>query len=221
MNTTMTRLVIFDLDGTLLDTIGDLAVSCDAVLERHGLPRHSYEAYRGFVGNGILRLVERAIPEELRTPERVAAVRRDFVDYYTEHIDAHTHPYDGIPELLRDLADRGVGLAVASNKFQAGTEKLVRLFFGDIRFVAVLGQREGVPLKPDPAVVREILVKTGVAPGETLYVGDSGVDMRTAAAAGIRSVGVAWGFRSRAELEESGAWRIVEHPAEIGALIQQ
>lgn len=216
-----TRLVIFDLDGTLLDTIGDLAASCNVVLERHDLPRHTYEEYCGFVGNGILRLVERAIPETLRTPERVAAVRRDFVAYYTEHIDRYTRPYDGIPALLAELSGRGVRLAVASNKFQTGTEKLVRRFFGNLRFDAVLGQREGVPLKPDPAVVREILGRTGCLPGETLYVGDSGVDMQTAAAAGIRSVGVSWGFRSRSELEEAGAWRIVDRPAEIGALVQQ
>ena len=124
-----TSLVIFDLDGTLLDTIGDLAVACNAVLGVRGLPQHTYEEYCHFVGNGILRLVERALPEPLRTPETVAAVRADFVKYYTEHIDAHTRPYDGIPELIAELARRGVALAVASNKFQAGTEKLVGLFF--------------------------------------------------------------------------------------------
>jgi len=103
-----TSLVIFDLDGTLLDTIGDLAVACNAVLGVRGLPQHTYEEYCHFVGNGILRLVERALPEPLRTPETVAAVRADFVKYYTEHIDAHTRPYDGIPELIAELARRGV-----------------------------------------------------------------------------------------------------------------
>ncbi len=104
----MTELTIFDLDGTLLDTIGDLAVACNAALALRGLPQHSYEEYCGFVGNGILRLVERALPEPLRTPHTVAAVRRDFVEYYTAHIDLRTRPYEGIPELLRTLADRGV-----------------------------------------------------------------------------------------------------------------
>ena len=127
METTVnTDLVIFDLDGTLLDTIGDLAVACNAVLALRGLPQHSYEEYCHFVGNGIMRLVERALPEELRTPYTVAAVRADFVKYYTEHIDAYTKPYDGIPELVAGLVRRGVRIAVASNKFQAGTEKLVR-----------------------------------------------------------------------------------------------
>lgn len=214
-NNLNTELVIFDLDGTLLDTIGDLAVACNAVLALRGLPQHTYDEYCRFVGNGIMRLVERALPEELRTPDTVAAVRADFVKYYTEHIDIHTTPYAGIPELVAGLARRGVRLAVASNKFQAGTEKLVGLFFPDVAFAAVLGQRVGVPLKPDPAVVEEILALTGVAKGRVLYVGDSGVDMQTAAAAAIRSVGVTWGFRERRELEQTGAQHIVDVPGEI------
>ena len=181
-----TELVIFDLDGTLLNTIGDLAVSCNAVLAVRGLPQHSYEEYCHFVGNGILRLVERALPEVLRTPENVALVRADFVRYYTEHIDTYTKPYDGIPDVVAALARRGVRMAVASNKFQAGTEKLVGLFFPEGCFSPVFGQRPDVPLKPDPAVVEEILAATGVARERVLYVGDSGVDMQTAAAASVR-----------------------------------
>lgn len=160
----MTRLAIFDLDGTLLNTIGDLAVSCNAVLALRGLPQHSYEDYCRFVGNGIMRLVERALPEALRTPYTVDAVRRDFVVYYLAHIDEHTLPYEGIPELLAELQRRGVRLAVASNKFQAGTEKLIGRYFPDIRFDVVLGQRPDVPLKPDPAVVGEILTATASPP---------------------------------------------------------
>lgn len=218
-NTLNTELVIFDLDGTLLDTIGDLAVACNAVLALRGLPQHTYDEYCRFVGNGIMRLVERALPEELRIPDTVAAVRADFVKYYTEHIDTRTKPYAGIPELVAGLARRGVRMAVASNKFQAGTEKLVRLFFPDVAFAAVLGQRVGVPLKPDPAVVEEILALTGVAKGRVLYVGDSGVDMQTAAAAGVRSVGVTWGFRERRELVQTGAQHIVDVPGEILSLL--
>ncbi|MDE7123438.1 MAG: HAD family hydrolase, partial [Alistipes sp.] len=165
------------------------------------------------------RLVERALPEPLRTPENVALVRADLVTYYTDHIDCYTRPYDGIPELLALLVRRGVRLAVASNKFQAGTEKLVRRFFPDIPFVAVLGQRPGVPLKPDPAVVREILGATGTAPERALFVGDSGIDMLTAAAAGVRSAGVTWGFRAREELVEAGACHLVGHPARIAELL--
>jgi len=211
----MIKLVIFDLDGTLLDTIGDLAVACNAVLAVRGLPQHSCEAYAEFVGNGIARLVERALPEPLRNPLTVEAARRDFVAYYTDHIDVYTHPYEGIAELVAELRRRGVLLAVASNKFQAGTEKLVRRFFPETDFAAVFGQRPGVPLKPDPAVDREILRRTGAEPGEVLHVGDSAVDVRTARAAGIRSVGVTWGFRTRGELVDAGADALIDRPHEL------
>jgi len=214
-----TDLVIFDLDGTLLDTIGDLAVACNAVLALRGLPQHSYEEYCGFVGSGIMRLVERALPEPLRTPENVALVRADFVRYYTEHIDVRTKPYAGIPELLAELVRRGVQLAVASNKFQAGTEKLVRRFFPDIPFAAILGQRPDVPLKPSPAVVKEILALTGAPRDRVLYVGDSGIDMQTAAAAGVRSAGVTWGFRTREELVGAGAQHLVDRAGELLELL--
>ena len=210
-----TELAIFDLDGTLLDTIGDLAVACNASLALRGLPQHSYDEYCGFVGNGIMRLVERALPEPLRSPENVALMRADFVRYYTEHIDTYTKPYPGIPELLSELVRLGVRLAVASNKFQAGTEKLVRIFFPQIPFDPVFGQRAGVALKPDPAVVEEILARTGIARERTLYIGDSGIDMETAKAAGVRSAGVAWGFRTRAELEQAGAGHIIDRAEEL------
>ncbi len=209
------KLAIFDLDGTLLDTIGDLAASCDAVMQMNGLPQHTTDEYRQMVGRGILRLVEAAIPEQMRSPEYVEKVRRDFVAYYLDHIDLHTHPYNGIPELINAMTERGVKIAVASNKFQAGTERLIRSFFPDVEFVAVLGQRVGVPLKPDPQIDLEIIEAAGVEPSETLHIGDSGVDMQTAHAAGVRAVGVTWGFRSREELTESGADVIVDHPEEI------
>ena len=214
-----TELVIFDLDGTLLDTIGDLAVACNAMLALRGLPQHSYEEYCHFVGNGILRLVERALPEVLRTPENVAAARADFVKYYIDHIDCHTKPYAGIPELLQELTRRGVRMAVASNKFQAGTEKLIARFFPGVEFVAVFGQRPDVPLKPDPAVVDEILARAGTPKEHVLYVGDSGVDMQTARAAGVRSAGVTWGFRDREELQAAGACQLVDRPDQLIALL--
>ncbi len=214
-----TKLAIFDLDGTLLDTISDLAAASNHMLRLRGLGEHTREEYRHFVGNGILRLVERALPEELRTAAYVQAARADFLAYYIDHIDLETVPYAGIPALLGELARRGVTLAVASNKFQAGTEKLVRRFFPAIPFAAVCGQRPGVPLKPDPTVVREILAVCGAAREEVLYVGDSGIDMETARAAGVRSVGVTWGFRSRAELEAAGADHLAATAAEILELV--
>ena len=214
-----TELAVFDLDGTLLHPIGDLAVACNTALALRGLPQHSYDEYCGFVGSGIMRLVERALPEPLRSPENVALMRADFVRYYTAHIDVYTKPYDGIPELLAELAQRGVRLAVASNKFQAGTERLIARFFPDIPFGPVLGQREGVSLKPDPAVVEEILAATGAARERTVFVGDSGIDILTAKAAGVRSIGVSWGFRTRTELEQAGADHIVDRAGELIGLL--
>ena len=215
----MKRLVIFDLDGTLLNTIGDLAASCNEVLSRHALPLHTYDEYCNFVGNGITRLVERAIPEELRTEEFIAFVRADFVEYYSAHIDTHTLPYEGINELLDVLPQKGVTMAVASNKFHAGTEKLIKKFFPDTPFVAIYGQRPDVPLKPHPMVVEQILAESGFSAEETLFVGDSAVDMQTARAAGIRGVGCSWGFRSREELLSESPYAIIDHPMQLIELL--
>ncbi len=211
----MKKIVIFDLDGTLLNTIGDLAVACNEVLSKRDLPTHELEDYNHFVGNGIMRLVERALPEDRRTPEFVAEVRADFVEYYTANIDKFTKPYDGITMLMEELESREIAIAIASNKFIEGTRKLAKIFFPNTRFVAVLGQRPDLPLKPHPYIVREILQITSFTPDKVLYVGDSGIDMETAKAAGVTSVGVTWGFRSREELEQSGANYIVSHPRDI------
>ncbi len=216
----MKQLIIFDLDGTLLNTIGDLAACCNQTLEKHDLPTHTDEDYNSFVGNGILRLVERAIPEPLRTEERIAEVRKDFVALYTENIAIHTKPYAGIVELLRALQERGIAIAIASNKFQAGCEKLAKHYFPNIRFATVLGQRPNIALKPDPYIIREIIQRTSYTPDKILYVGDSGVDMLTASAAGVDSVGVTWGFRCREELVEAGAKHIVDKASDILALLE-
>ena len=209
------KLIIFDLDGTLLNTIGDLAVGCDHMLSLRGLPTHTYEQYCSFVGNGILRLVERALPEELRTEEYVKAARKDFVEYYIDHIDLKTIPYDGMTELVEELRQSGAKLAVASNKFQAGTEKLIRKFFPEVEWVEICGNREGVPLKPDTALVDLILDKAGVEHENCYMVGDSAVDILTAQNAGIHSIGVSWGFRSREELEQAGAEQIADTVEEL------
>ncbi|MFI3319771.1 MAG: HAD family hydrolase [Rikenellaceae bacterium] len=208
----MAQIVIFDLDGTLLDTVGDLAASCNAILEQFGYPTHEMDDYHQFVGNGIMRLVERAMPEAERTPERVAEVRAKFVAHYTANIDKHTTHYKGIVWLLEELQRREISIAVASNKFQDGTRKLIKRFFPQIRFAAVLGQRPDVPLKPSPAIVREVLQITSYTPDKVIFVGDSGIDMLTAKAAGVKSVGVTWGFRSREELEQNGANYIIDSP---------
>ena len=209
------KLAVFDLDGTLLDTIGDLAEACNYMLGLRGLGSHTCEEYRKMVGNGILRLVERALPESLRTPEYVAEARRDFVAYYIDHIDRHTHPYDGIREVLHSLQNDGWVLAVASNKFDAGTKKLIANIFPEVDFKTIYGNREGFPLKPDAALLELIMKECGANTETTFMIGDSGVDIQTAKAAGVRSVGCSWGFRPRTELEEFGADFIVDTPSEL------
>ncbi|MFI3317912.1 MAG: HAD hydrolase-like protein [Rikenellaceae bacterium] len=211
----MKQLVIFDLDGTLLNTIGDLAASCDHILKSHDLPTHSYEEYSSFVGNGVMRLVERAIPEKMRSESFVAKLRAEFVAYYSENISANTKIYNGILSLLFALEERNIAVAVASNKFHFGTSKLIRKFFPKTHFVAVIGQRPNVPLKPHPQIIYDVLNLGGFKPEDTLYVGDSGIDILTAAAAKIDSVGVTWGFRDRQELVEAGAKNIADTPLEI------
>lgn len=210
------KLIIFDLDGTLLNTIGDLADAVDYVMRSRNLPEHTNAEYRQMVGGGIKRLVERALPSELAENEAyvedcVAQFRR----YYVDNIDRHTIPYDGIPELLRKLQKEGVMMAVASNKFQHGTDRLVAKFFGDIEFIAIEGNREGAPLKPDPAIIDNILRKAGVERHDAVMIGDSGIDIRTATNAGIESIGVSWGFRFAEELYDAGATTVVTTTEEL------
>lgn len=206
----MKKLIIFDLDGTLLNTIGDLADAVDYVMCSRNLPRHTNAEYRQMVGGGIKRLVERALPKELAENEHyVEECVTQFRRYYVDNIDRHTIPYEGITELLHKLQKDGVMLAVASNKFQHGTDRLVAKFFGDIEFVAIEGNREGAPLKPDPAIIHNILTKVGVERHDAIMVGDSDIDIRTALAAGIDSIGVSWGFRFAEELYDAGATTVV------------
>ena len=212
----MKKIVIFDLDGTLLNTIGDLADAVDYVMRSRHLPEHTNAEYRQMVGGGIKRLVERALPTELAQNEQyVEECVAQFRRYYVDNIDRHTIPYDGIPELLPKLQDEGVMLAVASNKFQHGTDRLVAKFFGDVEFIAIEGNREGAPLKPDPEIIHTILRKAGVERSDAVMVGDSGIDIRTAAAAGIDSVGVSWGFRFAEELYDAGATLVATSVEEL------
>lgn len=216
----MKKLVVFDLDGTLLNTIGDLAAACDVVLDNNGLPTYTLEEYKTFVGSGMMRLVEQVIPESHRNEQTINKMRAEFVDAYYKKIDVHTVPYDGVTQLLKELQYKGIELAVASNKFQEGTRKLVEKFFPTIRFVAVLGQRPRVPLKPNPQILRDVLQVSSYAADKVLYVGDSGIDIETGRAAGIDTIGVSWGFRSTEELEQAGAKHIINNPREIWKFLE-
>lgn len=211
----MKNLVIFDLDGTLLNTIEDLGRAANHALAIKGLPIHNMASYPFLVGNGVRNLLLRALPDTHRHESAVEEVLRIFKEYYNEHNCDYTTPYDGIKELLNNLTDIGVKIAVASNKYQQASEKIVRHFFPDIDFLAINGQKEGIPVKPDPSIIFEILSQAQVTKDETVFIGDSGVDMETARRACIDSIGVTWGFRSEKELTDHLADKIVHKPSEI------
>ena len=215
----MKKLAIFDLDGTLLNTIEDLGYAANHALQANGYPTHSIASYPFFVGNGVRRLIERVLPEDARTEATIDRLLVTFKEYYNDHNTDYTKPYEGIPELLSLLSSRGVAIAVASNKYQAATEKLISHFFPTLSFIAVEGQKEGVPVKPDPSIVFEILAKAKTPKADTIYIGDSGVDMETARRACVDSVGVTWGFRPEKELVENHADTIVNSPGDIEKLV--
>lgn len=211
------KAILFDLDGTLLDTLEDLAEAVNEALRRRGFPLHTTEEYRKMVGHGVRNLVTVALPEAFRTDEAfIDSCLADFKAYYTEHIDVHTRPYPGIPELLSRLHGSGARIAVASNKFQEGTEQLIAEFFPGIPFVAILGNRPGYPIKPDPEIVGEVLRKADASPAEAILVGDSSTDMLTARNGGIRSIAVTWGYRPMTATPEYPAVSSVE---ELAALL--
>lgn len=213
------KIAIFDLDGTLLNTIADLASAANHALEALGFPRRSEEECRQFVGNGVTKLLERALPEGSKTPGQVERMREEFFKYYDEHLWDATFVYPGMTELLDALQARGVMLAVASNKYQSATERLVKHFFPQIQFLDVLGQRDGVPVKPDPDIVYELLLSAGTKKEDVLYVGDSDVDMQTAKNAGVRVCAVTWGFRTRELLETFHPDFITGNPQDILTMI--
>ena len=190
------RLVLFDLDGTLLDTLDDLSEAVNHALRLRGLPLQTSDEYMKMVGHGVRNLVKQALPEDKQADEAlIDAALADFKTYYTAHIDVHTHPYPGMQELVMSLHKAGVFLAVTSNKFQEGADYLIHKFFPGIPFAAILGNRPGFPLKPDPQIVGEVLRRTGIKPEDAVLVGDSPTDMKTAANGGIASIAVTWGYR--------------------------
>ncbi|MBP5658446.1 MAG: HAD-IA family hydrolase [Paludibacteraceae bacterium] len=205
--------IIFDLDGTLLNTIDDLGYACNYALEQTGYPTHLIDDYPRMVGNGINNLIRRALPESERTEENVLKVRAHFVPYYNAHNCDYTHPYEGIPELLASLKAQGHQLAVASNKYQAATEKIVNHFFPGT-FDVILGEREGIERKPNPQIVFDILssLTSHLSP---LYVGDSLVDRDTAANANVPFIACSWGFVYKEVLQEAGVLRIIDKPQDL------
>ena len=213
------RAALFDLDGTLLDTLEDIASSMNAVLEAHGLPAHAVNSYRLFVGDGMEILVRRALPPGLsENADLVAACLRDMRDEYSRRCYDTSRPYPGIPEMLGGITRLGLKLAVFSNKSHDFTTGMTLRFFPGIPFSTVLGLTPDVPRKPDPAGALLIAREAGIAPADFLYLGDTSTDMVTATSAGMFAVGAAWGFRGEKELRESGASVIVNKPGEVLAL---
>ena len=210
--------VVFDLDGTLLDTLQDLAAAGNHTLSAMELPQHPVDSYRMMVGNGIPKLIERVLPAVNRGAATQDLALHIFTNYYNAHKQDFTAPYPGIMKMLEDLVNAGVCLGIASNKGDAFVKTLAAEFFPGT-FQAVVGLQAGVAAKPDPACVHNLLAEMGAQQSGTLYVGDSGVDMQTAKNAGLCACGVLWGFRSKEELLENGADLIVESPQKLAKII--
>lgn len=205
---------IFDLDGTLLDTLQDLAAAVNFALRKNGMEEHSIDDIRRFVGNGVRKLIERAVPDGSKNP-RIDEVFADFRSYYMQHSLDATKPYDGITEILQELKQRGCKMAVVSNKMMAATQELVAHFFPEIEVAIGENEAEGIRKKPAPDMVFEALNRLGAEAESAVYIGDSDVDIQTAKNAGVPCISVLWGFRNRKFLLEHGAQRFIEKPSEI------
>ncbi|MES0446970.1 MAG: HAD family hydrolase [Desulfobacterales bacterium] len=209
------KAVLFDLDGTLIDTIDDIGDAVNRVLLNKGFTEHTISTYRQFVGEGSKTLITRALPEEHRNKNLISACLKEFVEDYSRNIVVKTKPYDGIPEMLDVLKVQGLKLAVLSNKPDSLTKKCVSTILSKWDFDVVLGQRDSVPLKPDPHGALEVAEKLAIPPANFLYLGDTAVDMKTAVSAGMFPVGVLWGFRTLKELKENGARAIIDEPLKV------
>ena len=214
------RAIIFDLDGTLLNTLQDLGESVNAVLSEKGFPPHPMDAYRFFVGDGAAVLIERALPEGCRDETVIRECHDMFMTTYRENLNKKAAPYDGIPELLDELTRRRLRLCVLSNKPHELTTRTIDETFSTWKFDLVLGQRDNIPKKPDPTGAIEIADCLAMAPSDVLYLGDTAVDMKTAASAGMAPVGALWGFRDRSELLKSGAKHLIDTPLKLIGLLE-
>ena len=215
----MIKLAVFDLDGTLCDTIEDLATAVNVALDKLGYPPHETEAYKYMVGSGMKNLVFRALPEGHKTEAEVEQARVLMLDYYKDHFADKTYHYVGISELLLKLKQKGIRIAVCTNKAHNMALMVVEKLFGDA-FDIVIGKSNDRPLKPDPFSVNEIMEKFDVKPAETVFIGDSGVDIKTALNSGTTPIGVLWGFRDEKELKENGAEHLAATPSDIFEIIE-
>ena len=210
--------VFFDLDGTLANSLNDLAIGVNYVLEQKGYPTHPVEAFKIFAGDGILKMVERATPAEYRSSENVLELKNAFMDYYSVHYADNTVAYDGLVELVSALKAKGNKLAVVTNKAQDMAEKLVNKLYGD-SFDYILGLREGIPAKPDPTCIFMAMDELGVKPEKCAFVGDTGMDVAGGVNAGAYPIGVLWGFREKDELLKFGAKDFAVNAEELNAIL--
>jgi len=213
--------VLFDLDGTLLDTLRDIGEACNRVLAERGYPGHPIDTYRYMVGDGARVLWARALPEDQREDSTIDGCLDAYITEYARGWNVHTQPYEGIGDLLDALIERRLKLAVLSNKPHRFTVQCVETFLARWTFHAVRGQSDAFPRKPDPASALDVAGHLGTTPDRMLYVGDTGTDMQTATRAGMVAAGVLWGFRGRAELETNGATEIIGRPLELLALLEK
>ncbi len=213
--------VLFDLDGTLLDTLQDLATSGNEVVAKRGFPPHDLDAYRVFIGNGMEHLVKAIFPEgsQPETEEEIQSVLHDYREAYGRNWTKTTDLFPGISELLDHLASAGIPIGVVSNKAHDFTVRCVDEFLSRWEWTTVIGHRDGRSKKPDPEGALEAAAACGVAPEDCFFVGDSDVDMQTAVAAGMHAIGVSWGMRSSKELREHGAERVIDHPRELAGMM--
>lgn len=216
----MNKAVLFDLDGTLADTLADLASAVNYALRAHGYPERTMEQVREFIGNGSRELIRKSMPEHARQPETVEQVHETYLKRYYEYYLVDTRPYDGLPELIHRLAGEGVALGVVTNKPDAHARKLVERFFGD-DFGVVIGTSDAYPTKPDPAMANRAMDALHADRSRTLFVGDSDVDIKTARNAGLPGVIVTWGFCSLEELRRNGAEHLADTPAMLEQTIRQ
>jgi phosphoglycolate phosphatase len=209
------KAVIFDLDGTLLDTLADIADSMNEVLARHGFPAHSYDAYRTMIGAGLDVLARRSVPEARRDDETVTSVVADMRKEYERRWSFTSRPYPGVPEMLSLLTERGIPFSVLSNKLDSFAKLMVRTLLSDWNFFEVRGLVQGLPRKPDPHIALEMVKALGLSSDQVVFVGDSDIDMETAVRAGMTPVGVLWGYQAPERLISAGASTLLSSPRDL------
>lgn len=216
----MIKAVLFDLDGTLVNSLDDLANSVNFVLEEFGFPTHNSEEFKFFVGDGIPKMIERALPPESRDNNTQKKAIEKFFERYSRHCSDLSTAYSGVKELVCALKEKGIKVAVITNKAQELAEKVIFDVYGNM-FDIIFGKRDGIPSKPDPTSTLMVMEKLGVNPCECIFFGDSGVDVKTGVSAGAFSVGVLWGYRSAKELKDNGAKFIITKPEELFEIIEE